>query len=175
MIVMGSSAICGGMLSLLLPETLGTQLPDTLEDTENFKKNDKGFFQCWSSATLKARTDDSNFGKKHWCNWEILIQLKIYLRSLKYRNPVKEVCNIAMWPASQPFHRSELLKICYKFLLKILGDWKIIYEWWLGLHITWECHMRICYATPFENAQRWMGKNTFHFLLLNDDNMIGEH
>ena len=29
--------------------------------------------------------------------------------------------------------------------------------------------------TPFENAQRWMGKNTFHFLLLNDDNMIGEH
>ena len=65
MIIMGSSAICGGMLSLLLPETLGTQLPDTLEDTENFKKNDKGFFQCWSSATLKARTDDSNFGKKH--------------------------------------------------------------------------------------------------------------
>ena len=29
--------------------------------------------------------------------------------------------------------------------------------------------------TPFENAQKWMGKNTFHFLLLNDDNMIGEH
>ena len=29
--------------------------------------------------------------------------------------------------------------------------------------------------TPFENAQRWMGKNTFHFLLLNEDNMIGEH
>jgi hypothetical protein len=25
-------------------------------------------------------------------------------------------------------------------------------------------------STPFENAQRWMGKNTFHFLLLNDDN-----
>ena len=30
-------------------------------------------------------------------------------------------------------------------------------------------------STPFENAHRWMGKNTFHFLLLNDDNMIGEH
>ena len=30
-------------------------------------------------------------------------------------------------------------------------------------------------CTPFENPQRWMGKNTFHFLLLNDDNMIGEH
>ena len=29
--------------------------------------------------------------------------------------------------------------------------------------------------TPFKNAQRWMGKNTFPILLLNDDNMIGEH
>ena len=29
--------------------------------------------------------------------------------------------------------------------------------------------------TPFENAQRWMGKNTFPILLLNDDDMIGEH
>ena len=29
--------------------------------------------------------------------------------------------------------------------------------------------------TPFENAQRWMGKNTFPILLLNDDNIIGEH
>ena len=29
--------------------------------------------------------------------------------------------------------------------------------------------------TPFENAQRWIGKNTFTILLLNDDNMIGEH
>ena len=27
--------------------------------------------------------------------------------------------------------------------------------------------------TPFEKAQRWMGKNTFPILLLNDDNMIG--
>ena len=34
---------------------------------------------------------------------------------------------------------------------------------------------RLEILTPFENAQRWMGKNTFHFLLLNDDNMIGEH
>ena len=30
-------------------------------------------------------------------------------------------------------------------------------------------------STPFENAQRWMGRNTFPILLLNDDNMIGEH
>ena len=31
------------------------------------------------------------------------------------------------------------------------------------------------WTTPFENAQRWMGQNTFPILPLNDDNMIGEH
>ena len=30
-------------------------------------------------------------------------------------------------------------------------------------------------GTPIENSQRWIGKNTFPILLLNDDNMIGEH
>ena len=34
----------------------------------------------------------------------------------------------------------------------------------------WNFHL-----TPFENPQRWMGQNTFPILLLNDDNMIGEH
>ena len=29
--------------------------------------------------------------------------------------------------------------------------------------------------TPFENTQRWMDKNTFPILLLNDEYMIGEH
>ena len=29
--------------------------------------------------------------------------------------------------------------------------------------------------TPFENAQRWMGKNTFPILLFNNDNMLAEH
>ena len=29
--------------------------------------------------------------------------------------------------------------------------------------------------TPFKNPQRWMGQNTFPILLLDDDNMIGEH
>ena len=36
-------------------------------------------------------------------------------------------------------------------------------------HFTYRQH------TPFENPQRWMGQNTFPILLLNDDNMIGEH
>ena len=33
----------------------------------------------------------------------------------------------------------------------------------------------LTFNTPFENPERWMGQNTFPILLLNDDNMIGEH
>ena len=36
-------------------------------------------------------------------------------------------------------------------------------------------NLRESLITPFENPQRWMGQNTFPILLLNDDNMIGEH
>ena len=60
MIIMGSAAICGGILTLLLPETLGALLPETLEEVNQLKNNDKGFFQCWSKATLKARMKELN-------------------------------------------------------------------------------------------------------------------
>ena len=43
----------------------------------------------------------------------------------------------------------------------------VVFGCWPNLHVT--------SGTLFQNAQRWMGKNTFHFLPLNDDNMIGEH
>ena len=52
---MGGSAICGGILSLLLPETLGALLPETLDQVGQLKDNDKGFFQCWSKAKLEAK------------------------------------------------------------------------------------------------------------------------
>ena len=55
MIIMGGSAISGGILTLLLPETLGALLPETLEEVNQLKNNDKGFFQCWSKATLKTQ------------------------------------------------------------------------------------------------------------------------
>ena len=37
--------------------TIGALLPETLEDIGNLRNNDKGFFQCWSKATLKARME----------------------------------------------------------------------------------------------------------------------
>ena len=68
LVIMGGSAICGGFLSLLLPETLGALLPDTIEEMDLLKNNDKGFFECWSRATLKEReekmTDRQKAAKK---------------------------------------------------------------------------------------------------------------
>lgn len=37
-IVFGIFALSGGVLSFLLPETLNKQLPETIEDGENFGK-----------------------------------------------------------------------------------------------------------------------------------------
>lgn len=57
LVIMGGSAICGGLLSLLLPETLGALLPETLDEIGLLKDNDKSFFECWSKATLEARME----------------------------------------------------------------------------------------------------------------------
>ena len=42
MIVMGLMALSAGILTFLLPETLGAPLPMTIEDAENF--GEKKFF-----------------------------------------------------------------------------------------------------------------------------------
>jgi len=44
--VMGSMAVIGGLLTLLLPETLGSKLPETLEDVAKMKANQKSFWKC---------------------------------------------------------------------------------------------------------------------------------
>jgi len=36
LLIYGALALCGGLLSLLLPETLNKKLPDTIEDGELF-------------------------------------------------------------------------------------------------------------------------------------------
>ena len=41
MIIYGVSAILAGLLALFLPETMGRDLPETLEDGENFEENAK--------------------------------------------------------------------------------------------------------------------------------------
>ena len=42
-------AVCGllgGLLALLLPDTVGFTLPDTLDNVEEIKKNSKPMWQC---------------------------------------------------------------------------------------------------------------------------------
>jgi len=64
-IVLGGSALVGGVLSFLLPETLGSHLPETVEDVEALKDNKKTFFSCWSTKKLQEEMYKNDKSKKH--------------------------------------------------------------------------------------------------------------
>ena len=46
LVIYGILAFIGGILSLLLPETLGKELPETLEDGEKFAKQGDAMSSC---------------------------------------------------------------------------------------------------------------------------------
>ena len=54
---MGSCALIGGLLTLLLPETLGTILPENMDDVENSTLDGKPFFACWSKAKVQRHLE----------------------------------------------------------------------------------------------------------------------
>lgn len=58
--ILGLLALVGAVISLLLPETLGTILPETIEDGENFGK-DQGFwdFPCFAGRNKMKTSQDS--------------------------------------------------------------------------------------------------------------------
>ena len=53
--VLGGFAVVGGLLSVLLPETLGSTLPETLDDIEYLKKNSKSIFTCVKPEKVKRK------------------------------------------------------------------------------------------------------------------------
>ena len=44
--LMGGASVFGGFLTLLLPETLGSSLPETMADVDQIKKDGKPFWKC---------------------------------------------------------------------------------------------------------------------------------
>ena len=57
MIVMGVCSLTGGMLTLLLPETLGTTLCEKIDDLEDLKKDGKPFLSWWTKRKLQSHLD----------------------------------------------------------------------------------------------------------------------
>ena len=57
MIVLGVCSFTGGILTLLLPETLGTILCEKIEDLEDLKRDGKPFFTWWTKRKLQAHLD----------------------------------------------------------------------------------------------------------------------
>merc|ERR1711892_1357784 len=51
--VLGSLTLFGGLLALLLPETLGSKLPETMEDVDQMKRSGKKFWTCMSPCSKK--------------------------------------------------------------------------------------------------------------------------
>ena len=46
MLILGGSSLVGGFLAFALPETLGSKLPETLEDITEMKKKSKSMWSC---------------------------------------------------------------------------------------------------------------------------------
>ena len=52
MLIMGVSSILGGLLAFALPETLGSKLPENVEDVQKMKNNTKPLCSCVNPKTL---------------------------------------------------------------------------------------------------------------------------
>ena len=64
--VFGGVGVLGGLVALLLPDTVGFPLPNTFQDVENIKKNQKQFWTCYRGPDSLTKGTQSglntNFG-----------------------------------------------------------------------------------------------------------------
>ena len=56
--IMGGSALVGGALAVLLPETLGEPLPETMDDVKRMGKDAKPWYKWMSRAELARRREE---------------------------------------------------------------------------------------------------------------------
>ena len=52
MLILGGSSVIGGLLSFALPETLGSNLPENIDDVKRLKENKKPLCNCVNPKTL---------------------------------------------------------------------------------------------------------------------------
>ena len=64
MLVLGSCSLVAGLLTLALPETLGTLLVEHIEEVHELKQDGKPFLSCWSESTLKNHLETITYRKK---------------------------------------------------------------------------------------------------------------
>ena len=64
MFVLGSCSLIAGILTLALPETLGTLLVEHIEEVHELKQDGKPFFSCWSQSTLQKHIEGILYRKK---------------------------------------------------------------------------------------------------------------
>ena len=53
-LIFGGSAVIGGVVSVMLPETKGVKLPETVEDVERIVLNSRGC--CWRQKNSQNET-----------------------------------------------------------------------------------------------------------------------
>ena len=64
MLVLGSCSLIAGLLTLALPETLGTLLVEHIDEVHELKQDGKPFFACWSDSTLQEHLESVIYRKK---------------------------------------------------------------------------------------------------------------
>ena len=71
---MGLCSIIGGILAIFLPETLGSNLCETIEDVGELGKDSKPFFAWWSKKDLKEHMERQQAKKANAQSKEVAIE-----------------------------------------------------------------------------------------------------
>ena len=65
MVVLGLCSLIAGLLTIMLPETLGTHLIENIDEYDISAQNGKPFFDCWSKRTLECHLDSLKCKKNY--------------------------------------------------------------------------------------------------------------